>query len=221
MKLGVLFSGGKDSTLAAWFAKKSGYELSCFITIKSKNKDSYMFHTPSISRVEAQAEVCKIPLVSFDSSGEEEVEVNDLESSLIKAREEYGIEGVVTGAVASVYQATRIWKVCNKLGLECFNPLWQKGQIELLEELISEGFEVMIVGVAAYPLGENFLGRKIDSAFILEMKALWKGYKINPAGEGGEFESFVLDCPLFNKRLEVSSYEDVGEGNSWRREIKI
>lgn len=133
MKLGVLFSGGKDSTFAAWLAKKNGYEIACLISIISENKESYMFHTPSVSKTEKQAEAMEIPIIIRKTKGEKEKELNDLKKAIKKAKEKFKIEGIVTGAVESVYQASRIQKICNELNLECFNPLWQMDQIELLE----------------------------------------------------------------------------------------
>ncbi len=221
MKLAVLFSGGKDSTFAALLAKKEGYEISCLVSLVSENKESYMFHTPSIEKVKNQAEVMGVPLILQKTMGEKEIELKDLKAALLEAKKEFGIEGVVTGAVESVYQASRVQKICQELGLTSFNPLWQKDQFELLEELIKEDFEVIVVGVFAYPFEKEFLGRKIDKKFIEEMKLMEKKYKINPAGEGGEFESFVLNCPLFKKGLEIEGHEDFGEGHSWRREIRI
>ena len=63
MKLGILFSGGKDSTYSAWLVKNFGYELTCLISIFSKNPESYMFHTPSIKKTKKQAEVMGIPII--------------------------------------------------------------------------------------------------------------------------------------------------------------
>ena len=80
---------------------------------------------------------------------------------------------------------------------------------------------MLIVGVFAYPLDESFLGRKIDKSFITDAKKLQKKYGISPSGEGGEFESFVLFSPLFTKRLKVTSFKDVGEKNSWYREVEV
>jgi diphthine-ammonia ligase len=221
MKLGILFSGGKDSTYAAFIAKKEGYEICCLITIQSDNKESFMFHTPSIDQTEKQAEVMGIPLIIVKTKGEKEKELADLEKAIKNAKEKYGVEGIVTGAVESVYQATRVQKICNKLDLECFNPLWQKDQVGLLKELIRNKFDVIISGVFAYPLDEKWLGRKIDKEFIEEMRKMTEKYKINPAGEGGEYESLVLNCPLFNRKLEIKDKKTYGEGNSWRMEAKI
>lgn len=221
MKLGVLFSGGKDSTYSAYLAKKNGYELACLITLESKNEDSFMFHTPSISRTKEQAKTMNIPLITQETNGEKEHEIGDLEKAIEKAIKIYKIEGIVTGAVGSVYQSSRIQKICNKLNIECFNPLWQKDQLELLKEIIENKFEVIIVGVAAYPLDKSWLGRKIDNKMINELKNLKEKYSINPAGEGGEYETFVLNSPLFKKKLNVKSSKNHGEKNSWRMELNI
>jgi len=221
MKLGILFSGGKDSMYAAWLAEKSGYKIGCLITVESNNKESFMFHTPNIGLVRDQAKVMGLPLVIVKSKGEKEVELRDLEKSIVKAVKDYGVGGVVSGAVGSVYQATRIQKICDKLWIECFNPLWLKDQVELLDDLIKNKFEVIISGVFAYPLDERWLGRKIDRGFVKEMVGLRDKYEVNPAGEGGEFESFVVDCPMFKKRLNVIGFEDCGEGNSWVREFRL
>ncbi len=222
MKLALLLSGGKDSVYSGYIAKKAGNELACAITMLSANKDSFMFHTPSIEKTKKQAEVMKIPFVSHNTSGIKEQELDDLEDALILAKKDYHITGVVTGAIKSVYQATRVQKICDKLNLKCFNPLWQSSELEYLQELVDNDFEIIIVGVFAYPLDKSWLGRKIDNKFIEEIKELQNRYDIHPAGEGGEFETFVLNCPLFYKELKVKSFEDIDEGeHSFRREIEL
>ena len=147
--------------------------------------------------------------------------LGELEVVIKKAQQEYGVQGIVAGAIESIYQASRVQKICSELGLECFNPLWQKDQFELLDDLVENKFKVIIVGVSAYPLDKNFLGREINKKFIAEMKGLQEKFKINPTGEGGEFESFVLDCPLFGRELKVTSKEISGSGNSWRMEVGL
>lgn len=220
MRVGVLFSGGKDSMYAAWLAKKMGYSIECLITLYSENKESYMFHTPGTELVEKQAFLMNLSLVKQETEGEKEDELEDLESAIKKAIKKHAIDGIVSGAVGSVYQASRIQAICNKLGIECFNPLWQKDQIELLDEIIKSKFEVILSGVFAYPFDAKWIGRRIDSNFIEKIKELRDKYKINPAGEGGEFESLVISCPLFKKKLDAKISDISGEGNSWRAVFK-
>ena len=221
MKTAVLFSGGKDSCYSAYLAKQQGHELTCLITLFSENQDSYMFHTPSIKKTKQQAEVMNIPLIIQKTQGKKEEELKDLEKAIQQAKEEYQIDIIVTGAMHSVYQASRIKKICDKLNLECLNPLWHKDEFEYLEELIKNNFEIIITGIAAFPLDEKWLGRKINKQFIEDARQLHDKYKIHPAGEGGEFETFVLDCPLFQRGLEIIDKKIRGEGNSWRMEIDV
>ena len=221
MNCGVLFSGGKDSAYAAYLAKKYGNNISCLISIISENPESYMFHTPSISKVRKQVEIMNIPLIIQKTKGQKEEELKDLEFVIHKAKKEYKIEGIVTGSVESAYQASRVQKICDNLELDCFNPLWQKDQFELLHDLIEDKFKIIITGVFAYPLDESWLGREINEEFIKEVTALYEKYKINPAGEGGEFETFVLNCSLFSRELKIEDRQIQGKNNSWKMEIEI
>jgi len=221
MKLAVLFSCGKDSTFAAYLAREHEHEISCLIAIFSENPESYMFHTPSISKVKKQAESANIPLIIQKTKGDKEIELKDLNFAIQKAKDKYRIDGIVTGAVESAYQASRIQKICYGLDLDCFNPLWQKDQFELLKDLIENNFEIIITGVYAYPLDETWLDRAIDKTFLDDTIMLHEIYKINPAGEGGEFETFVLNCPLFTRALKISDKKIYGKKNSWTMEIEV
>ncbi|MCL5018483.1 MAG: diphthine--ammonia ligase [Candidatus Pacearchaeota archaeon] len=222
MKAAILFSGGKDSTYAAYLAKQEGYELTCLISVFSKNKASYMFHTPSVKQVKKQAKVMEIQLIIGKTKGIKEEELKDLTKIIQKAKKKYDIDTIVTGALHSDYQASRIQKICDDLNLKCLNPIWHKEEVPYLKELVKANFKIIIVGVFAFPLDESWLGRIIDDKFIEEVSKLKYKYKIHAAGEGGEFETFVLNCPLFKKELKVKSFRDSKEGeNSWRREIKV
>jgi ABC transporter with metal-binding/Fe-S-binding domain ATP-binding protein len=202
MKLGVLFSGGKDSAFACHKAMEKE-EVACLITVLPLNPESYLFHTPNVSLTALQAEAAGLPLVSVESEGVEEAEVADLSRAISRGVEKHGIEGVVTGAIHSVYQATRIQRVCHDLDLWCFNPLWQRNQEEYLDEVVSSGFRFLISGISAAPFEEPWLGREVDRGALDELKTMARRHRMNPAGEGGEYETFVLDAPFFRKRIDV------------------
>ncbi len=213
MKLGVLFSGGKDSTLALHKAAEKE-EVSCLITLRSKNPESYMFHTPNIDITTLQAHALGLPLVAKVTEGKKEAELDDLQEAIAEAKQTFHIEGVVTGAVESVYQAERVQRICNRLDLWCFNPLWKQNQKALLEELFGAGFKVIISGVFAYPLDEKWLGKEINADIIRKLVALQQEIGLSPSGEGGEIETTVLDAPLFKKKIEILNYTTEAKGNS-------
>jgi diphthine-ammonia ligase len=212
-KLGILFSGGKDSTLALHkVAEKT--EVSCLITLVSLNRESYMFHTPNIDITSLQAQALNLPLLRKETKGEKEKELEDLETAVKTAIDEFKIEGLVTGAIESVYQSKRIQRICDKLGIKCISPLWKKNQKDLLEELIANGYKVIISGIFAYPLDASWLGKKIDTELIGRLVRLQKEYGVSPSGEGGEIETTVLDAPLFTKAIEIMEDKIEAKDNS-------
>jgi diphthine-ammonia ligase len=213
MLLGVLFSGGKDSTLALHLAAEKE-QVTCLITVESKNKESFMFHTPNIDVTALQAEALGLPLVSVQTEGKKEEELADLESAIAEAKSQFGIEGVVTGAVESVYQASRIQRICNRLDLWQFNPLWKNNQKRLLETLLEKNFQVIISGVFAFPLDEKWLGKQLDTQMITRLVKLQGKYGISPSGEGGEIETTVLDAPMFRQKIQVTDATAEWKGSS-------
>jgi ABC transporter with metal-binding/Fe-S-binding domain ATP-binding protein len=219
MKLAVLFSGGKDSCYAMHKAMQKNHEIACLISVLSENVESYMFHTPNIGLTKLQAQAIGIPLIEKKTNGVKEEELSDLKDAIRQAKEEYGIEGIVTGAVRSKYQSERIKNICEGLGLSCMNPLWRMDERMLLEGLVEEGYSVMITGVFAYPLDRKWLGRMMDAKTIDELCALQKKYGISPVGEGGEIETLVLDAPFFKKALKVIDSKVVWLGDSGRLEV--
>jgi diphthine-ammonia ligase len=205
MKLVALLSGGKDSVYALYKAKKEGHEIKYLATIHSKNPDSYMYHTPNIGLTFMQSRAMNIQLVSKESLGIKEREIKDLKI-LLKGLD---VDGVICGAIASKYQKDRVENVCKELKLK-----------KLLREMLKEGFEIIITAVAAQGFDENWLGRKIDEDCIKDLIELNKKYGISIVGEGGEMETFVLDCPLFDKKIQITKAEKIWKGNNGMYEIK-
>lgn len=188
--------------------------VACLITLLSENKESYMFHTPNIDLTNLQAEALQLPLVTRVTEGRKEEELSDLEQAIVEAVRHFQIEGVVTGAVESVYQSTRVQRICHRLNLWCLNPLWKRNQKELLEELIEKRFRVIVSGVFAYPLDETWLGKELSSDMIAKLVDLQDKFGISPSGEGGEIETTVLDSPMFKKKIEILNHATDARGNS-------
>lgn len=205
MRVAALFSGGKDSVFAVYIAQQYGWDVSHLVSVQPEKQDSYMFHSINIYLTELLAEAIDIPLVKSTTKGEKETELIDLK----KALEPLEIDGVISGVIASEYQRTRVENICDELGIKSFTPLWHKNQELLIQDQVKAGFLIMIVGVFAAGFNEKWLGTIIDDATITKLVGLHKTYGINIAGEGGEFETLVLDGPLFYKRLvvDVSSKE--------------
>ena len=196
----ALYSGGKDSTLAVHKIHEMRKPVDLLISVVSENDFSYMFHKPNIKFTSLQAESMGIRHIFFDTEGKKEEELGDLEAAL----KENGVTEVVTGAVASTYQKNRVDVICQKLGIIHHSPLWGIDPEKELKEL-SERFNVIITQVSAEGFDESMLGKRIDEDMIKALIKLHERYRVNLLFEGGEAESFVLDAPLFKKRIEIKS----------------
>lgn len=219
MKAAVLFSGGKDSTMATYKAIESGYEVVYLVSMISGNPESYMFHTSNIHLTELAAEAMDIPLILASTPGIKEEELDDLKTVLSDLKGK-GVEAIFSGALASSYQKSRIDKICQDLLLESVAPLWHVDAYEYMEEIIDLGFETILVSVSAEGLDKSYLGQKIDEELLGKLLSLHEDYGIHMAFEGGEAETLVLDCPLFKKRIKIKEIEEVWEKDSGYIHIK-
>lgn len=218
MNLMALTSGGKDSLFAAYIMHAQGFEIKRLVTLFPERQDSYMFHHPNIHLTGDMAKSMGIPFQKRITGGEKERELIDLKDAIAASvaveNEIQGIQGVVSGALSSEYQRQRIDVICEELGLVSFAPLWHKDPEMLLLEMLDAGFEMIITAVAADGLDETWLGRKIDEGCIKDLKDLHRRCGIHIGGEGGEFETLVLDMPLFKKRLEIKKARKEWDGTS-------
>jgi predicted ATP pyrophosphatase (TIGR00289 family) len=203
MRIAVLATGGKDSTLALFDVLSKGYEVKYLASMIPLREDSWMFHYPNIRLVDLFAEAVEIPLVKAETSGVKEEEVEDLKRLI----EKLDVDGVVSGAIASEYQKARVEKICEELKLECISPLWHKNPLNILKEIVDLKFDVMITGVCAYGFSIEWLGRRIDEAAIKDLTELNRKYGVSLVGEGGEYETLVLDAPLFKRRIRIIEAE--------------
>ena len=219
MRVCVLFSGGKDSTYAAWEASKKD-DLACLVTLFPKSAMSYMFHFPNLRWTALQADSIGVPLLAEQTEGVKEEELADLNRALAGAKSRFGLEGVYTGALASVYQKTRVERICRDLGLECISPLWGIDPEVHLRRLVSSGFSVIIVSVSALGLDETWLGRELDESSVAELVALSRKYTFHAGLEGGEGETFVLDAPFFSRTIRIRSARKHWRGDSGAFEIR-
>jgi len=216
-----LFSGGKDSSWALYRALQSDRGVSHLVTVHP-GEASYMYHVPATRLARLAAESVGLPLVevdpeSFDaeaaadSGAQGDRELAPLEAALADLDAEAGLAGVTAGAVESEYQTSRIRGMCDRLGLELYAPLWGEDPRELVEAMLEAGFEILIVQVAARGLDESWLGRTLDRAALADLEALNEEYGVHVLGEGGEFETLVVDGPHMDRRIELE-YERRWEG---------
>lgn len=204
MRLGCLYSGGKDSTYSVARARDTGNEVVCLITLHPVADDSPLFHYPNSWITQYLADAMAIPLVNTTVEGRsKDDEIKALAKAISQAKSLYRIDGIVHGGIASNYQKQAFEEICSTEELTAIAPLWNVEYLSYLNQLVREGFEILVVGVSAMGLGKEWLGAMLDSQSLPKLERLSKKYGFNLAFEGGEGETLVTDCRLFQKRLEI------------------
>ena len=201
MRVAVLSSGGKDSAAAWWWALCQGWTIDSLVTVRVLGDDSPMFQLPSTHLVERQANLAGLPWVEVSVSGETPHDIEALEDAL-RGR---SLDGIVSGALRSDYQKTRLERMCERLGIHSWTPLWHQSGQQHVREMIEHGFEIMITGVSAEGLNQEWLGHVLTRESFERLEALATKFRFHVEGEGGEYETLVLAGPHINGRLEVST----------------
>lgn len=224
LRVVALISGGKDSCFNMMECVKQGHEIVALANLRPKAKDeldSYMYQSVGYQGIGLYAEAMELPLFQQDIEGKpvntefeykptDGDEVEDLYILLKRIREQVPFDAISVGAIFSDYQKVRCESVCERMGgLQMLAYLWHREQAPLLKEMIDSGIEAIIIKVAAMGLlPSKHLGLRLDEIYphMVEME---KKYGLNVCGEGGEFESFTLNCPLFKKKIVLDSVESV------------
>eukprot|EP00916_Digyalum_oweni_P026585 GHVL01043663.1.p1 GENE.GHVL01043663.1~~GHVL01043663.1.p1 ORF type:complete len:344 (+),score=87.63 GHVL01043663.1:156-1034(+) len=146
-----------------------------------------------------------IDSLSYSPRGGDEVE--DL-FEILKTVQEFhpSVTAVSCGAILSNYQKFRVENVCERLKLTPVAYLWERDGVELLSEMLDSGLEAVVVKTASLGLNQKHIGRSLR-----ELKPhlihLNERYDCHPCGEGGEYETVVVDSPLFTKLIKLDDEE--------------
>jgi len=220
MKLACLFSGGKDSTFAIHLAQKQGHEVVCLLSVFTKSEESHLLHHPNLQWTKLQSESMKIPQLTASSDSEKtEDELSVLSTLLQKAKEKFNIEGLVHGGIKSQFQKEKFESLCVELDLMVLAPLWGTDPLQYMNELIDNNFNFIMTTVTSDGLDDTWLGKPISKSDIEILKELSEKFSFNLNFEGGEAETFVLDCPLFSNPITINQSEKIWDGYRGRFEI--
>ncbi|KAF9574069.1 ATP binding domain 4 [Mortierella alpina] len=221
-----LISGGKDSFYNLMQCAANGHSIIALgnlhpnIQDKKDELDSYMYQTVGHDVIHLYRDCLELPLYRQEIKGTpieqgsdyvqtKQDETEDLYELLAMAKAAHpDLEAVSVGAILSNYQRIRVESVCGRLGLVTLAYLWQRDQEELLHEMAQAGVNAVLIKIAAIGLKKQHLGRSIGDMFPHLCK-MNQEYDLHICGEGGEYETITLDCPLFKRRIVVDESEVV------------
>ena len=220
MKLVSLFSGGKDSMYAIYLAQKQGHEVVCLLSVFAKSDESHLLHHPNLQWTKLQSESMNIPQLTASSDSEKtEDELSIISTLLLQAKEKFNIGGIVHGGIKSQFQKEKFESLCVELDLIALAPLWDTDPLQYMNELIDNYVNFIITTVTSDGLDDTWLGKLISKTDIKILKELSDKYKFNLNFEGGEAETFVLDCPLFSNPIIINQSKKIWDGYRGRFEI--
>ncbi len=200
MRVCAMYTGGKDSCYSLHWAALHGLEVACLVTFRAPGWDSMLYHYPNVELVELHSEAMGIPVYYHNVRGDEYAAAVE---AFAEARRRCGCEAIVAGATASDYQRMRFTMATLEAGLEVLTPIWGVDQAEYMRWLVEDGFVFILASVQAYGLPPEYLGKPVTREMVEDIIERARRYGFNPAFEGGEAETLVLDAPLFKKRLRV------------------
>ncbi len=214
MEVAVLISGGKDSTYSLWLALQQ-YDVKYLITVLS-GKESTLFQYQKKTYIEAYSKAVQIPIKIIEVINEKE-ELSLLEKGI----SEINVEAIIIGGLLSEYQRTKFNSVAVNLGIPCYAPIWRKDQKMLLQEIINHDYQVILSLVAGLGFKKKDVGVEFSSHLLNRLEQLNNEFGISMGGEGGEYETLVLDAPFFRKKIEIVEKEIIFDENRSRGYLEI
>ncbi len=209
----ISWSGGKDCCLACYRATANGLQVRYLVNMVTEDGQWSRSHGLAAKWLQEQAQAIGISLVQRrTTTASYEAEFKGVLLALKQ-------EGITAGVFGDIdFNAHREWidRVCSETGITPYLPLWEENQNKLLGEFIGLGFEAVVVATRADLLGEEWLGRRLDSDFLSDLAKL---ENITPCGEAGEYHTLVINGPVFRKRIEVIEANKVLRDGHWFLDI--
>jgi uncharacterized protein (TIGR00290 family) len=212
MKVVASWSGGKESCLACYKAIVDGFDVSYLLNFIDERGERSRSHGLSAELLAAQSKAMGIPILQRKTAWDDYEE--NFKSAVVQLMES-GVKGGVFGDIDLQEHRDWVESVCGELNIEPILPLWKRPREQILGEFIDAGFEAIVVATNANMLGKELLGRKIDYSFINDLH----GYDIDLCGESGEYHTFVIDGPMFKRRIEIIDARKILKNNSWILDI--
>jgi len=209
-----MWSGGKDSALALWRARRDGLQVDWLVNIYDRASQRVRFHATPIEAIACQAAVAGVRLVTVPTDWDTfDASLRETFAALL----EQGCRGIVFGDIHLI--DVRAWyeERTNAAGLEHVEPLWGEPPAALLAEFVANGGRAVLTCIETAKLDLSWLGRLIDERFVRDIAAL----DVDPCGENGEYHSFAYSGPFFKAAVPWRPGERRDDGRFAQLDVTI
>ena len=219
MKVAVMYSGGKDSTMALKHGLDQGWKVEALISVKPKSTESFLYQYATVEWTRLSSEALGIPVIHVKS---EKIGPKEEADELEQVFENLKVDAILVGGVGLQATQIREWRrVAGKFGIELIVPYENLTSEELFDKTISSGFEIMLTDVASDGLGPEWIGKKLSKENAEEFNILSKKFGFDVLGEGGYYNSLVLDGPIFNKKIQIISSKKIWDSKTYSGYMEI
>ncbi len=210
MKVGILFSGGKDSCLAIETAKNKGWEIAYLLSVKPTRRDCYLFHYATVELTKELANMLNLPHIYTICNEADVKKEAQIIHDIVKKNP---VDAIVLGGIGlQETQIKAIRDILFPLGVEVFAAHTGMNHEDILRDMVLRGYEILITEVAADGLNKDWLGKKIDMRNLPELKTASEKYGFHIGFEGGHANTLVLGGPIFNKSIKILESEKIMDG---------
>jgi len=211
----MLWTGGKDSSLALYEANKLGYTVKTLITFVPPNPN-FLCHP--ISVMKRQADALLLPHKTIEVT-------QPLKQNYVKAiqslKKELGITTLITGDLGEISgHINWIRECCEETDLKALTPLWGQRGSQIIEKLIKLKFTAVFSCVKEPWFDSDWLGGELDSSAFEKLLSLSKKTGIDICGEQGEYHTITLEAPMFQKNIRIDTSTRTRKGPLMYLEIQ-
>lgn len=211
MRVAVMFSGGKDSTYAVEYCMSKGWEIAYLLSVKPTRTDCYLFHYATVEHTPKQARSLGLKHIYLTCSVADPMK----EANIIKSTVERNpVDAVVLGGTG--LQETQLGSLQNALlplGVEVFAAHAGLDHDRVMEEMIEKGYDIRITQFASDGFGKDWLGKRIDAPTLAQLKIRALQFGFHVGGEGGYYDTFVCDGPIFKQKIKFNGLKPVLESS--------
>ena len=188
------WSGGKDSSLALYYAQKNGnLTIVALLTTVTEGYDRISMHGVRRTLLEQQAAAIGLPVEKIyitQKASNEEWEAK-MHRTLLYWKGQ-GVASVVIGDIFLEDLKRYREEKLSEVDMTGIFPIWKRDTTELAHTFIDLGFKAVITCIDSQVLPQQFAGRPFDRQFLADLPQ-----GVDPCGENGEFHTFVHDGPIF------------------------
>jgi uncharacterized protein (TIGR00290 family) len=197
----ISWSGGKDCNLALdEIIREQQYDIRYLLTTFHLPASTVDMHGIHETLIQAQAEALNIPLKKIFIQEKDNASFESAwEKALLPLKKE-GIQTIIFGDIFLDDLRAYRENLFNRLGFNCYFPLWKKDTSMLANYFIEKKFKAVVCSVDLSVLSVKPVGGAYDKLFLQELPN-----GMDPCGENGEFHTYCFDGPLFDHKIEIET----------------